>query len=94
MDLRRYLPLGLLAVAAAALQVGLSAFGVQYYLTQLTMAAGTAVDRLILPAHTATMDDCCRLQELLLEPSVFCNIDERDKDDGQRPFVTGLDVLR
>lgn len=30
------------------------------------VAAITAVDRLVLPAHTATMDDCCRLQELLL----------------------------
>jgi branched-chain amino acid transport system permease protein len=40
MDLRRYLPLGVLAIAAVALQVALSAFGVQYYLTQLTMAAG------------------------------------------------------
>ena len=30
------------------------------------VATITATDRLILPAHTATMDDCCRLQELLL----------------------------
>lgn len=24
-----------------------------------------ATDRIVLPAHTATMDDCCRLSELL-----------------------------
>jgi hypothetical protein len=30
------------------------------------VAGITAVDRVILPSHTATMDDCCRLQELLL----------------------------
>lgn len=29
------------------------------------VATITAVDRLVLPAHTATMDDCCRLRELL-----------------------------
>jgi hypothetical protein len=37
-------------------------------------AAVTAVDRLILPAHTATMDDCCRLQELLLGALVKGNV--------------------
>jgi hypothetical protein len=30
------------------------------------VARVAAVDRVILPPHTATMDDCCRLQELLL----------------------------
>ena len=34
------------------------------------VAGITAVDRLVLPAHTATMDDCCRLQELLLGAAV------------------------
>lgn len=29
-------------------------------------ASATAIDRVVLPAHTATMDDCCRLNELLL----------------------------
>jgi hypothetical protein len=40
----------------------------------------SAVDRLILPAHTATMDDCCRLQELLLGAVV----------EGHAPLTTGV----
>jgi hypothetical protein len=44
------------------------------------VAAITAVDRLILPAHTATMDDCCRLQELLLGAVV----------EGHLPLTTGV----
>ena len=44
------------------------------------MAAITAVDRLVLPAHTATMDDCCRLQELLLGAAV----------EGSVPLTTGV----
>ena len=37
-------------------------------------AAITAVDRVKLPPHTATMEDCCRIQELLLggRPKVKC----------------------
>lgn len=38
MDGRRYLPLGILALAVVGLQVGLSMAGAAYYLTQLTMA--------------------------------------------------------
>jgi hypothetical protein len=44
------------------------------------VAAITAVDRLILPAHTATMDDCCRLQELLLGARV----------EGKLPLTSGV----
>jgi len=44
------------------------------------VAAITAMDRLILPAHTATMDDCCRLQELLLGAAVA----------GQVPLTMGV----
>ena len=44
------------------------------------VAAITAVDRLVLPAHTATMDDCCRLQELLLGAPV----------EGHLPLTTGV----
>ena len=44
------------------------------------VATITAVDRLVLPAHTATMDDCCRLQELLLGAAV----------DGHVPLTTGI----
>jgi branched-chain amino acid transport system permease protein len=40
MDLRPYLPLAVLAAGAAALQVILTAGGVEYYLTQVTMAVG------------------------------------------------------
>jgi hypothetical protein len=32
-------------------------------------AKSAAVDRILLPPHGATMDDCCRLQELLFEGS-------------------------
>jgi hypothetical protein len=44
------------------------------------VATRMAVDRLILPAHTATMDDCCRLQELLLGAVV----------EGDVPLTTGV----
>ena len=44
------------------------------------VAAITAVDRLILPAHTATMDDCCRMQELLLGGAV----------EQQLPLTSGI----
>jgi len=44
------------------------------------VAAVAAVDRLVLPAHTATMDDCCRLQELLLGGA----------PEGQVPLTTGV----
>ncbi|MBP1688348.1 MAG: hypothetical protein H6Q33_4491 [Deltaproteobacteria bacterium] len=44
------------------------------------VAAITALDRLILPAHTATMDDCCRIQELLLGGPV----------ENQVPLTTGI----
>jgi branched-chain amino acid transport system permease protein len=39
-DLRRYLPLGVLVLAAAALHAALVALGAPYCMTQLTMAAG------------------------------------------------------
>jgi hypothetical protein len=44
------------------------------------VAAITAVDRLVLPAHTATMDDCCRLQQLLLGGAA----------EGHAPLTTGV----
>jgi hypothetical protein len=44
------------------------------------VAGITAVDRVILPPHTATMDDCCRLQELLLGAPV----------EGHLPLTTGV----
>jgi hypothetical protein len=44
------------------------------------IASITAIDRIILPAHTATMDDCCRLQELLLGAPV----------QGNLPLTTGV----
>ena len=44
------------------------------------VAAIAAVDRLILPAHAATMDDCCRLQEMLLGAEV----------EGHVPLTTGV----
>ena len=47
---------------------------------QPQVAAITAVDRLVLPAHTATMDDCCRLQELLFGAAV----------EGSVPLTTGV----
>lgn len=39
-----------------------------------------AVDRVVLPPHTATMDDCCRLQELLLGAAT----------EGQGPLNMGV----
>jgi hypothetical protein len=44
------------------------------------VAAVTAVDRVTLPPHTATMDDCCRLQELLLGAAV----------EGDLPLTSGV----
>lgn len=44
------------------------------------VSAVTAGDRVILPAHTATMDDCCRLHELLLGSAV----------NGHAPLTTGV----
>ena len=44
------------------------------------VAGIAAVDRVILKAHTATMDDCCRLQELLLGGAV----------GGHSPLTTGV----
>jgi hypothetical protein len=44
------------------------------------VAGITVVDRVVLPAHSATMDDCCRLQELLLGAAV----------EGHVPLTTGV----
>jgi hypothetical protein len=44
------------------------------------VAGITAVDRIVLPPHSATMDDCCRLSELLLGAA----------PEGQVPLTTGV----
>ncbi len=48
------------------------------------VASAMAADVIILPPHSATMDDCCRLQELLLGATV----------DGETALTTGvLEIL-
>jgi hypothetical protein len=44
------------------------------------VGASSEVDRFLLPAHTAMMDDCCRLQELVLGAAV----------EGHVPLTTGV----
>ena len=44
------------------------------------VAGVAAVDRIVLPGHSATMDDCCRLQELLLGAAA----------EGHVPLTTGV----